>query len=295
MTSSKYYSVRKGNQIGIFRTWDECQKSVKGYSGAEYKSFQNLEDAERYLGNKLENVVPNDINKINDNEMIAYVDGSYDSNIGYYSYGAITFFKGERKEFSGRGNDKALLDMRNVSGEIMAAQAAMAYAVDKQVEKLYLYYDYEGIEKWATSAWQAKKEGTKQYKAYYDKISKKLEVKFIKVKAHTGDKYNEEVDALARKGLLSETEDQKSLNEATLVSSKVNSKSFVPTFNIAVSNNGILNTDSIINDFKEVWKNKKKNLKDIKELKILLDIDNMKAMFNVETDDENYEIEIELK
>ena len=36
------------------------------------------------------------------------------------------------------------------------------------------------------------------YKKFYDEIKDKLEVKFIKVEAHTGVKYNELVDKLAK-------------------------------------------------------------------------------------------------
>ena len=42
------------------------------------------------------------------------------------------------------------------------------------------------------------KEGTIEYKKFYDSIKDKLHVEFIKVKAHSGDKYNEEADKLAK-------------------------------------------------------------------------------------------------
>lgn len=45
----KFYAVRKGRCVGIFRTWKECEAQVKGYSHAEYKSFSCLSDAEAYL------------------------------------------------------------------------------------------------------------------------------------------------------------------------------------------------------------------------------------------------------
>ena len=42
----KYYAVRKGHQTGIFNDWPTCQKAVKGYSGAEFKSFKTKKEAE---------------------------------------------------------------------------------------------------------------------------------------------------------------------------------------------------------------------------------------------------------
>ncbi|HPP31617.1 MAG TPA: RNase H, partial [Soehngenia sp.] len=46
------------------------------------------------------------------------------------------------------------------------------------------------------------KEGTKAYKKFFDEVKDKIEVRFIKVKAHTGDEFNEEADKLAKSSKL---------------------------------------------------------------------------------------------
>lgn len=46
----KIYAVKKGRVPGIYRNWDETKKQVDGFSGAEYKSFENITDAIDYLG-----------------------------------------------------------------------------------------------------------------------------------------------------------------------------------------------------------------------------------------------------
>ena len=44
----KFYAVRRGRIPGIYHSWDECERQVKGiYS--EFKSFHSLEEAEAYL------------------------------------------------------------------------------------------------------------------------------------------------------------------------------------------------------------------------------------------------------
>ncbi|MGH2065600.1 viroplasmin family protein, partial [Aerococcus sp. L_4] len=48
---AKFYAVKKGKIPGIYKTWPECQKQVKGFSGAVYKSFASLEEAEAFMGN----------------------------------------------------------------------------------------------------------------------------------------------------------------------------------------------------------------------------------------------------
>lgn len=47
----KFYAVRKGLQPGIYLTWADCEKQVKGFSGAEFKSFSSREEAEEFTGN----------------------------------------------------------------------------------------------------------------------------------------------------------------------------------------------------------------------------------------------------
>jgi ribonuclease HI len=46
MAKQKYYVVWKGRNPGIYTSWAECEAQVKGYAGAEYKSFENRAAAE---------------------------------------------------------------------------------------------------------------------------------------------------------------------------------------------------------------------------------------------------------
>mmetsp|Transcript_29456 Transcript_29456/g.83078 ORF Transcript_29456/g.83078 Transcript_29456/m.83078 type:complete len:274 (-) Transcript_29456:155-976(-) len=46
----KWYAVAKGRQTGVFKTWDECQKHVKGFSGASFKSFRSEAEARQFVG-----------------------------------------------------------------------------------------------------------------------------------------------------------------------------------------------------------------------------------------------------
>lgn len=52
MDKHKYYVVWKGRKTGIFTTWAECERQVKGFVGAQYKAFEHESDAESaYLAN----------------------------------------------------------------------------------------------------------------------------------------------------------------------------------------------------------------------------------------------------
>lgn len=46
---SKWYAVRKGYTTGIFPDWASCEAAVKGFSGAEFKSFGTQAEAEAFL------------------------------------------------------------------------------------------------------------------------------------------------------------------------------------------------------------------------------------------------------
>jgi len=47
-----FYAVRKGRKNNVIvKTWDECLSLVNGVSGAVYKGFQFIEEAERFAKN----------------------------------------------------------------------------------------------------------------------------------------------------------------------------------------------------------------------------------------------------
>ena len=185
MSKKKFYAVKKGKCVGIYNTWDECKSQVNGFSGAEYKSFLTMDEAKEYVYGKQEIVIRDESNLVE-----AYVDGSYEHCIREYGSGVVILKDGEvQKTYSEKGNEESLVTMRNVAGEIEAAKLAMSYCLDNNIENLVLYFDYEGIEKWCTGIWKTNKTGTIDYKKYYDSIKDKLNVKFVKVKAHSGDKY----------------------------------------------------------------------------------------------------------
>ena len=197
MSKKKFYAVKKGKCVGIYNTWDECKSQVNGFSGAEYKSFLTMDEAKEYVYGKKEIVIRDESNLVE-----AYVDGSYEHCIREYGSGVVILKNGEvQKTYSEKGNEESLVTMRNVAGEIEAAKLAMSYCLDNNIENLVLYFDYEGIQKWCTGVWKTNKTGTIDYKKYYDSIKDKLNVKFVKVKAHSGDKYNEEADKLAKKAI----------------------------------------------------------------------------------------------
>ncbi len=253
--AKKYYVVKKGLVPGIYLSWPECKKNIDGYSGAVYKGFMTLEEAEAYMngnGNggvsgctsnhtrdyanayneKAEDISPMCLKnggesadkdyanaytrepecvdgdekmiapeKVTGDRAVAYVDGSYNIATGEYSYGAVIFHNGQEEHFSEKFDNPERATMRNVAGEIEGSMCAMKYCLEHGIGNLDIYFDYEGIEKWCTGDWKANKEGTIAYRDFYHKAREQVKIRFVKVKGHSGDKYNDLADKLAKEAV----------------------------------------------------------------------------------------------
>ena len=197
MAKKNYYAVRCGKETGIFTSWDACKASVSGYPGAEYKGFVTMEEAQEYLGGRAEH------ERLNPSEtVVAYVDGSYEHGIRRYSYGCILLLpSGEQVRRSDSGNDPALVEYRNVTGEVMGAMCAVNWCEEHGYASLEICHDYEGIAKWALGEWKRNNDLTRQYAEFMQNAMKHMKIKFRKIAAHTGDTYNEEADQLAKEAL----------------------------------------------------------------------------------------------
>ena len=138
MANNKFYAVKIGKKPGVYQTWDQCNEQVKGYTGAKYKSFTNLTDAENYINDEcineqevsknnssIEDIntdIEEKINNLSDDEIIAFVDGSYNKEAEKVGFGVIIIGKGREissyyNSFDGK-KDKDLIQLRNVVGEL---------------------------------------------------------------------------------------------------------------------------------------------------------------------------------
>lgn len=132
----------------------------------------------------------------------AYVDGSFNPELNKYAFGLVLIHpEGRIEEKCGSGDTPEAVKQRNVSGEMIASMLAVKWASVNKYSELDIYYDYSGIECWATGAWKAKNDLTKKYRDYMQKAMSCLSIRFFKVEAHTNVKFNEMADKLAKKGL----------------------------------------------------------------------------------------------
>lgn len=199
MAKKKYYGVKVGKTPGVYLTWEECKSQVDGYSGATYKSFPTLAEAEKFAGvHRMNRATETAEPEFPPGGATAYVDGSYNAATGEYSCGVVFLYEGEEIQIAQKGESEELASMRNVAGEILGAELAMRKAVEMGIPSLNIYHDYQGIASWCLGEWKTNKEGTRAYKEYFDSVSQDLKVRFVKVKGHSGDKYNDLADELAK-------------------------------------------------------------------------------------------------
>lgn len=216
--AGKYYAVKNGKVPGIYTSWDKCRAMVHGFPGAIYKSFQTIEEAQAFLGEGAKTVpvvigaaaaagnMPTGERVSVDAEeekpaAYAFVDGSYNAATKVYGYGGFLRYNGKKEVLQGAGDEADMASMRNVAGEVLGSMAAIAKAVELGLPKLTIYYDYMGIEMWATGRWKRNKKGTIAYYEYVNSVSDKIQLEFVKVKGHSGVEGNEEADALAKEAV----------------------------------------------------------------------------------------------
>lgn len=196
--TKKYYAIREGKKIGVFESWDEAKTYVIGHKGAIYKSFKTYEEAKSFVTG-IESTKA--LDDINEDEIVAYVDGSYNINTEVFGYGVILIDGKEEITFKDSQYDENLSNQRNVAGEVYGSMRAIKEAIIRGKKKIYLHFDYMGIKEWAEGNWKTNIDLTKDYKKFIDEKKKEIDIEFIKVKAHSNDKYNDIADKLAKEAV----------------------------------------------------------------------------------------------
>lgn len=132
----------------------------------------------------------------------AYVDGSYIN--GSVGYGAVILHQNQEiRRFSGSVEHD--VEQRQVVGELQATMQVLRWCEENNISDIEVFYDYEGIQKWATGEWRANSAATQHYQQTVQ--SSPVRVTWQKVKSHSGVRWNDVVDKLAKKGALAQSSD----------------------------------------------------------------------------------------
>ena len=133
------------------------------------------------------------------NELTMYTDGSSRGNPGPGGYGTILFWGSHRKELSG-----GFRYTTNNRMELMAVIAGLE-ALTKEGLKVTVYSDSQYVVKaveqgwlknWIATNFKGGKKNKDLWMRYYE-LSKKNNVRFVWVKGHADNPYNNRCDQLA--------------------------------------------------------------------------------------------------
>ncbi|GHV15168.1 double-stranded DNA-binding protein [Fibrobacterales bacterium] len=183
---AKIYAVKFADESHkMFDNWTDCEKAVKNKVGVKYKSFAKLEDAKAWISGKT----------IEKPGLRVYVDGSFmpPNKFATWSWVAVEDGVEIASDF-GTTPEPAL--SRNIDGEVFAAWHAMEFLA-KIKRKGTICHDYQGIASWATGEWKANSAVATVYLSRISEI--KIWANFEKVSGHSGDKWNDLADSLAKK------------------------------------------------------------------------------------------------
>jgi len=132
-----------------------------------------------------------------------YTDGSCLNNPGNGGWAAIININDKVKKISG-----SVKNTTNNKMELMAPIKALQEINEKQPIELYTDSQYvrlgitNWIHKWIKNNWQTSKKETVKNKELWIqlyKLTNSFDIKWIWVKAHSGNLLNEEVDLLAKR------------------------------------------------------------------------------------------------
>lgn len=215
----KFYAVARGRKTGIFTSWPEAERQVKGFADARFKSFKTKHEALAFLENAsctnsvpltqhVDSVTPKKKSgqgpaatyEYPENAVIVYTDGGAIGNPGPGGYGVV-FETGET--FCGGFNLTT-----NNRMELLAVIVALE-ALKEETRPICLHSDsryvVNGITKNWAKAWQRrgwkKSDGTPAmnpdlWQRLLDLVPA-LDIRFIWVKGHAGNPLNEACDRLA--------------------------------------------------------------------------------------------------
>ena len=211
MAQKKFYAVAKGIKPGIYNSWAEAKIQVDGFSGAIFKSFTSMTEAEdwieknsdkKILSNKKESHLT-DTHSQKSDEIIIYTDGGSSGNPGPGGYGIVILYGETIEEING-GFRLTTNNRMELMGVIVALRT-----LKQRDHKITIYTDSSYVVNGITKGWAKNWRKNNWIKSDKQKavnpdlwgellnLIEPLDINFIWVKGHAGNKYNERCDELA--------------------------------------------------------------------------------------------------
>ena len=138
MSKQKFYVVWKGNNPGVYQSWEKCQNEIKNVNGALFKSFASFEEAKKAFDQGYEEYKQSlDYKNISDGPELnsISVDAASSGNPGLMEYQGVDTNTKEILFKMGPFNNAT-----NNIGEFLALVHGIAI-LEKKSEKKIIYSD----------------------------------------------------------------------------------------------------------------------------------------------------------
>lgn len=138
MSKQKFYVVWKGNNPGVYQSWEKCQNEIKNVNGALFKSFASFEEAKKAYDQGYEEYKQSlDYKNISDGPELnsISVDAASSGNPGIMEYQGVDTNTKEILFKMGPFNNAT-----NNIGEFLALVHGIA-VLEKKSEKKIIYSD----------------------------------------------------------------------------------------------------------------------------------------------------------
>ena len=208
MPAKKVYAVAKGIKPGLYGSWAETKVQVEGFSGALFKSFESKSEAEEWLKKNSDKQILNESHladrpRHNRDEILIYTDGGSLGNPGPGGYGIVLIHGDDIKEM--HGGFRLTTNNRMELMGVIAALRTLKQPDCKITICTDSSYVVNGITKgwavnWRKNNWiKSDKKPAMNADLWGELLGliEPLDIDFIWVKGHAGNKYNERCDELA--------------------------------------------------------------------------------------------------
>ena len=211
MTAKKVYAVARGRAVGIFTSWSECEKQVKGFAGARFQSFTDINAALAWLSGTKDTPAQKKAapKAVSPADYTIFTDGSCLRNPGGPGGWAMV----AKDMATGQVTERSAGEPSTTNNrmELTAAIEALRYAPEGTRVALYTDSQYlkNGITKWVAGwkrrGWR-KADGqpvlNQELWMELDRLYDAHTVDFHWVKGHAGNPLNERCDTLAKQAAM---------------------------------------------------------------------------------------------
>lgn len=163
-----FYAIKGGNKHGIYESWSECNKALKGQKGGILKGFYTKREAEEFLVIKPKKFC----------EAIAFTSGAYNYYTEHYSWCGIIIYKDKEYIVKGSNNDLNLVKSWSIAGKVKAVEETLNRAIELNIKSIRIYQDLELIEKLHSEEYKPTAPISERLVNFFNSIKDKIDIQF---------------------------------------------------------------------------------------------------------------------